>query len=79
MGEAIITDLNDPRHPGWTGIFNDMPNPTEADLTDPVFNCIWETTKRWDLNVPDCYAGYCGMNGSHVMIILNALREAKLV
>jgi len=77
MGEPIISDVTDPRHPEWKGIFNAMPNPTETDLVDPEFEAIWQTIKRWDVNVPDCYAGYCGANGSHVMLILNALRAAR--
>jgi hypothetical protein len=55
-----------------------MPNPTEADLATPAFNAIWEATKSWDVNVPAYYKGYCGMNGSHVMLILNELRAASV-
>lgn len=58
-------------------IFFDMPNPTPADLEDPLFNAIWEVTKDWDLNAPKHYDGYCEMNGSHVMIILNAVRDSQ--
>ena len=54
-----------------------MPNPTEGDLQDPLFNAIWQTTKTWDVNVPEYYFGYCGMNGSHVMLILNAIRQVS--
>lgn len=77
MGEPIISEVTDPRHPEWTGVFNNMPNPTVDDLNDPVFEAIWQTIKRWDVNVPDCYTGYCGANGSHVMLILNAIRAAQ--
>lgn len=55
-----------------------MPNPMPMDLVDPMFNAIWNATKTWDVNVPAHYVGYCGMNGSHVMLILNALRAAGL-
>jgi hypothetical protein len=55
-----------------------MPGPTADDLLDPEFNAIWEVIKSWDVNVPDAYDGYCGANGSHVMIILNALRRSKV-
>ena len=48
-----------------------MPNPTEADLNDPVFEAIWQVIKSWDIKVPEYYDGYCGGNGSHVMLILN--------
>jgi len=53
-----------------------MPNPTDADLADPLFDAIWQVTKRWDVNAPEYYVGYCGMNGSHVMLILNAIRHS---
>lgn len=59
------------------GLLEEMPNPTDADLTDPLFEAIWQVTKRWDVNVPSHYVGYCGMNGSHVMLILNAIRSAR--
>lgn len=55
---------------------DDMPNPTAEDLQyDPQFEAIWQVIKSWDVNVPEYYYGYCGANGSHVMLILNALRE----
>jgi hypothetical protein len=57
------------------GIKGDIPNPTGVDLVDPVFNAIWDATKTWDLNVPEHYVGYCAMNGSHVMLILEAIRK----
>jgi len=50
-----------------------MPNPTAVDLKDPLFEAIWRATKSWDVSVPESYCGYCGMNGSHVMVILNAV------
>lgn len=52
----------------------DMPDPTEEDLESPEFNAIWEVVKTWDVNVPEYYGGYCGANGSHVKLILNALQ-----
>lgn len=58
------------------GLKGAMPNPTGRDLVDPLFNAIWDVTKRWDVNAPDYYDGYCGMNGSHVMLIVNAIRTA---
>lgn len=54
--------------------FSEMPNPTAEDLADPVFEAIWQATKTWDVNVPEHYVGYCGLNGSHVMLILQAIR-----
>lgn len=55
-----------------------MPDPTEADLADPVFNAVYNVCKTWDVNVPECYNGYCGFNGSHAMLIVRALRAANL-
>ena len=51
-----------------------MPDPTEDDLKSPEFEAVWQAIKRWDINAPYHYDGYCGANGSHVMLILNALR-----
>lgn len=51
----------------------DMPNPTDEQRADPRFEAIWSVIKSWDVNVPDYYEGYCGANGSHVTLILNAL------
>lgn len=45
-------------------VLRKMPNPTEQDLIDPVFNAIWNVTKTWDVNAPEYYEGYCGLNGS---------------
>lgn len=58
-------------------IRKDMPNPVHIDLMDPEFNAIWDVIKSWDVNVPEYYAGYCGANGSHAMLILNALRATR--
>src|SRR6266702_5542038 len=52
-----------------------MPNPTPEQVNDPMFLAIWEVIKRWDVNVPEYYSGYCGATGSHVMLIFNALQE----
>ncbi len=54
-----------------------MPNPTQEQLSDPTFEAIWNVIKTWDVNVPEYYQGYCGATGSHVMLILNALKTAK--
>ncbi len=50
-----------------------MPNPTPEQVNDPLFLAIWEVIKTWDVNVPEYYVGYCGANGSHVMLIYNEL------
>ena len=58
------------------GVMSDMPNPTDAELASPLFEAIWQATKTWDVNVPEYYKGYCGMNGSHVVMILRAIAAA---
>jgi hypothetical protein len=55
----------------------DMPNPTPEQLASPEFEAIWHVIRSWDVNVPEFYEGYCGANGSHVALILNALAGAK--
>jgi hypothetical protein len=57
----------------------EMPNPTEAELASPEFEAIWQLIKSWDVNVPSHYEGYCGANGSHVKMILDALDAAPVV
>lgn len=53
-----------------------MPDPTPEDLQSSEFEAIWQCIKSWDVNVPEFYSGYCGATGSHVKLILNALRNA---
>jgi hypothetical protein len=55
----------------------DMPNPSAEQLASPEFQAIWSVIKDWDINVPDYYEGYCGANGSHVVLILNALDASR--
>lgn len=70
-------ELRGPRLVGpHGGLRGNLPNPTDEDLADPLFEAIWQTTKTWDVNAPEYYVGYCGLNGSHVMLILNAIRTA---
>jgi|GEM_PF-3267828 len=57
----------------------EMPNPTEADMASQEFEAIWHLIKSWDVSVPSHYSGYCGANGSHVKMILDALRAAHVV
>jgi dihydrofolate reductase len=69
-------DAGVPREPiERSEAYPEMPNPTDVDLNDPAFNALWEVVKSWDVNVPLYYAGYCGANGSHVMLLLNVLRK----
>lgn len=55
----------------------DVPHPTPEQLASPEFQAIWDVIKSWDINVPEYYEGYCGANGSHVALILNALGSAR--
>ncbi len=52
-------------------------DPTKEDLSNPLFEVIWQEIKSWDINVPAQYSGYCGATGNHVCAILDALHEAK--
>lgn len=62
-----------------TGFFDiSMPSPTERQLASHDFQVIWDVIKSWDVNVPEYYEGYCGANGSHVALILNALYPVDL-
>ena len=51
-----------------------MPNPNHKEINSPEFEAIWNVIKNWDINAPDYYDGYCGGNGSHVKLILDALK-----
>lgn len=51
-------------------------DPEPDELNSPEFEAIWQTIKRWDINVPDVYAGDCGATGNHVVAILHALQKA---
>ena len=51
-----------------------LPNPTEEELKSDLFNAIWNVIKTWDVNVPEYYEGYCSANGSHVKLILDAIK-----
>ena len=53
--------------------YMDWDDPPSWLLNDPRFNAVWECIKRWDINVPDAYHGYCGATGNHVYAILKAL------
>jgi len=53
------------------------PDPTPEMLASPEFEAVWQCIKKWDINVPDAYAGYCGANGNHVRAILDALEHVK--
>ena len=52
----------------------DMPSPTQEDLNSELFNKLWELMKNWDINVPDYYTRYKGCNGSHLKLIIDAIK-----
>lgn len=54
--------------------FLEMPNPTSEDLESELFNTLWQTMKKWDINVPEYYSGYMSCNGSHIKILLDVLK-----
>lgn len=54
-------------------------DPTKEEIKSKEFEAIWQVIKRWDINVPSAYNGYCGATGNHVAAILDGLREAKLL
>ena len=49
-------------------------NPKDEDLDAEDFELVWNCIKKWDVNVPWAYDGYCHSTGNHVMQILFALR-----
>jgi hypothetical protein len=51
------------------------PGPTDEMMVSPEFEAVWQCIKKWDINVPNVYAGYCGANGNHVRAILDALAK----
>lgn len=52
-----------------------MPNPTEEQQASAEFEAVWQVIKGWDVNAPEYYDGYCGANGSHVVLILDAVSD----
>ena len=55
----------------------EMPNPTKKQLNSRRFAALWNTIKSWDISAPEFYWGYCGANGSHVALLLEALNKAE--
>lgn len=49
--------------------------PTEADLTAPDFEAVWNLIKGWDIGKRDAGGAFCyaGATGTDVMTILEAL------
>jgi hypothetical protein len=52
-----------------------MPNPTEEQQASAEFDAVWQVIKGWDVNAPEYYDGYCGANGSHVVLLLDAVAD----
>jgi hypothetical protein len=76
MSKAECRSFATPTNPKTYSM--EMPDPNDQDLEDPLFNAIYQAIKTWDVNVPDAYGGYCGANGSHAKIILDAVRSQVL-
>lgn len=55
----------------------DWPDPTPEMLASPEFEAIWQCIERWDINVPEAYAGYTGATGNHVRAILDAVSRLR--
>lgn len=53
-----------------------MPNPTLEEVNSPLFNAIWNVIKNWDIGISHHYDGYTGASGSHVKIILDAIKSS---
>lgn len=71
QGASGVRSLTDPL------VKRPWPDPTPEMLATPEFNAVWQCIKRWDINVPDVYGGYCGATGNHVRAILDALAAIK--
>jgi hypothetical protein len=52
--------------------------PTPHMLLRPDFEAVWQAIRRWDINVPTVYRGYCGASGNHVRVILDAIDQARV-
>jgi hypothetical protein len=48
----------------------DYPDPTPADLEEPLFLAVWEAIKKWDISRNPANQGYAGASGNDVMHIL---------
>jgi hypothetical protein len=66
LSPRLIRDGEPPNPIPW-------PDPTPEMLASPEFEVVWQCIKKWDINVPDAYAGYSGATGNHVRAILDAL------
>jgi len=69
---------NIPSNTGSTGStswvqYEPIPNPTELDLQNPIFESIFQVIKDWDIKIPKYYYGAASGNGSHVKLIMDSL------
>lgn len=53
-----------------------MPSPSKEEMDSELFDAIWKIVKDWDIGDPNYYTGYTGGNGSHVKILLDAIKPA---
>jgi hypothetical protein len=51
-----------------------MPSPSKEEMDSDVFNAIWDIIKKWDIGYDEYYTGYTSGNGSHVKILIDALK-----
>ena len=51
-----------------------MPSPSKEEMDSDVFNAIWDIIKKWDIGYDEYYTGYTNGNGSHVKILIDALK-----
>jgi hypothetical protein len=56
-----------------------LPDTTEQDRLNPIFNAIYDVIKRWDINIPSAYEGLCSGNGSHAKLIFDAVLATRPV
>lgn len=56
-------------------IYIAMPSPSQKEIERPEFEALFQLIKDWDINVPDYYTGYSSGNGSHVKLILDAIKQ----
>src|SRR4030095_14458496 len=55
----------------------EMPDATPEMIETPEFKAVWECIKKWDINVPDAYGGYCRATGSPARALHAALAAGR--
>lgn len=56
----------------------ELPSPTPEEQADPLFVALFNVIKLWDIRT-EHDTGYCGGNGSHALLLLNAVREELIL